>query len=152
MGAACVFSFFFTVDCYLINNEERSQKHNRHKSDMPVRVLTPQTPSRKQTHPTATACPTAARLCTAVRIFITANQFVRLLKHYKCICVYIHVHSHYTTIYVIKNNWNGKKKKSFGVIGNNFHFQLDNPCTSELHCEEILCVCYLFLCGTILLP
>lgn len=77
MGAVCIF-YFFTVDCYLINNEEQSQKHNGHKIDVPVRVLTPQTLSQKQTHLTAPACPTAAGVCTAQRVFITANPFLRL--------------------------------------------------------------------------
>lgn len=62
------------------------------------------------------------------------------------ICIY--THSHYTTIFNIKNKWK-RKKKSFNVRESSFHFQLDNPCTSELHCAEILCVCYLFLCGTV---
>lgn len=60
----------------------------------------------------------------------------------------------YTHIHIIQpssiSRISGKgKKKSFNVRESSFHFQLDNPCTSELHCAEILCVCYLFLCGTV---
>lgn len=65
------------------------------------------------------------------------------------ICIYTHVHSDYTIIFITKNKWKRQKIPLMLQGARSFHFQLDNPCTSKLHCEEILCACYLFLCGTI---